>query len=391
MAEGASTALPSGEPASSRTTEPEVPTTVRGRRPNPQLAQLKRTFYFLRRNTLAIVGLGILLFLIGVALFSFFYNAPSEQLQQYCAYLPGQSQTCTTIGSPGVCVYYIGTTPQSGCYPVQSATPSIIAPTVSFSPFQMGPLPLGSLTITPSNPYFFNLLDGLIKGAPWSLGIAAAVVGAGATIGLLLGATAGFFGGVVDDVIMRGVDIFLSIPGLLLLIVILATAGPEFSGLYGKIGILLFAFIITDWPIYTRIVRGQVLVTREMKYVEAAKASGAGAGRIIRKHIVPNSMYGMFIQMSLDVGTIPLALGTLAFLGFTLWPATYFPEWGTVTALSVNIGSIESTLTYCASGAACVFPWWQVFLPGMTLFLFAISVNFLSDGLRDALDPRLRR
>jgi peptide/nickel transport system permease protein len=371
--------------------DPTAPVLKRGRRPNPQIAQLRRTLYFLRRNTLAIVGLGIIFFLVAIAISSFFYNAPSESLTQYCAYTPGASYTCSQVGSPGVCVYYIGTTPSPGCYPVQAATPSIIGPTASFSPFALGALPLGSLTVTPSNPYFFNLLDGLVKGAPWSLGIAGTVVLVGSMTGLLLGAIAGYFGGLVDDVIMRAVDIFLSIPGLLLLIVILSTAGADFTGIYGKVGILLFAFIITDWPIYTRIVRGQVLVTREMKFVEAAKASGAGAGRIIRKHIVPNSMYGMFIQMSLDVGTIPLALGTLAFLGIALWPVPYFPEWGTVTALSVNTGSIESILTYCASGATCVFPWWQVFLPGMTLFLFAISVNFLSDGLRDALDPRLRR
>jgi peptide/nickel transport system permease protein len=361
-----------------------------GRRPNPRLAQIKRTFYFLRRNTLAIIGLGILIFLIAVAFGSFFYPAPSEYLVQYCDYTPGLQSNCPA-GSPAVCVYDIGTPPAPGCYPVPSATPSIIAPTISTSPLQGGPLPFGSLTTTPSTPYFYNLFDGLVKGAPWSLGISAAVVGAGATIGLVLGAVAGFYGGVVDDAIMRAVDIFLSIPGLLLLIVILAVAGPMFSGIYGDVGIVLFAYIITDWPIYTRIVRGQVLVTREMKYVEAAKASGSSGGRIVRKHIIPNSVYGMFVQIPLDIGTIPLGLGALAFLGFKLWPSQYFPEWGTITALSVSIASIESTLTYCATGAACVFPWWQVFIPGVTLFLFAISVNFLSDGLRDALDPRLRR
>jgi peptide/nickel transport system permease protein len=94
--------------------------------------------------------------------------------------------------------------------------------------------------------------------------------------------------------------------------------------------------------------------------------------------------------MSLDIGTVPLGLAALVFLGFNIYPNTYFPEWGLITARSVNETLIKSLLTYCEN-ATCILPWWQIFLPGITLFLFAISVNFLSDGLRDALDPRLRR
>lgn len=258
-------------------------------------------------------------------------------------------------------------------------------------PFTTGPLPLGSLSETPANPYLYNLEAGLIKGAPWSLGIAATVVVAGASIGLLLGAAAGYMGGYYDEAIMRFTDIFLSIPGLLLLIVILAAAGPAYPGLAGRLGLLLFAFIITDWPIYTRIVRGQVLVTREQKYVEAAKASGARSGRILWKHIVPNSMYPVFVQMSLDVGTIPLALGVLVFLGFNIFPSQYFPEWGNITAHSVSTTFITSLFNFCQISPQCVFPWWQIFIPGLTLFAFGLAVNFISDGLRDALDPRLRR
>ena len=92
--------------------------------------------------------------------------------------------------------------------------------------------------------------------------------------------------------------------------------------------------------------------------------------------------------MSLDVGSIPLGLGGLAYLGFHIFPTPYFPEWGTMSALSVQV--LPSTVQFCEV-AACVFPWWQILFPGLTVFLFAISVNFLSDGLRDALDPRLRR
>ena len=253
---------------------------------------------------------------------------------------------------------------------------------------EVGALPFGSLTVTPSDPYFYNPFAGLVKGAEWSLGISAGIVVSGALIGLTLGAISGYFGGYVDELVMRFTDIFLAIPGLLLILVILATIGSTIQTLEGRVFVLLGAFIVTWWPLYTRIVRGQVLVTREQKYVEASKASGAGSGRIITKHIIPNSLYPVFVQMSLDVGSIPLALGTIVFLGFNIFPTPYFPEWGTIAALSVSTLAVQ--LTVCAGGP-CSFPWWQILFPGITLFLFAISVNFLSDGLRDALDPRLRR
>ncbi|HKS59377.1 MAG TPA: ABC transporter permease subunit, partial [Thermoplasmata archaeon] len=137
--------------------------------------------------------------------------------------------------------------------------------------------------------------------------------------------------------------------------------------------------------------RGQVLVTREQKYVEASKASGASTGRILRRHIIPNSLYPVFVQMSLDVGTIPLLIGAIVFIGYIIWPSQYFPEWGTIAAQSTSI--LEGQIVQCAAlvGTQCLFPWWQVLFPGATVFLFAIAVSFLSDGLRDALDPRLRR
>jgi peptide/nickel transport system permease protein len=366
-----------------------TPVLVRGRRPSPKIEQLKRTFHLLRRNRLAIVGLAILLFFIGIALYSFFYTTPLDSSG-------GLSQLCGTFGGPTsgcICTYPIGSPPPTNmsCYPVPLNDKSLVGPTLTLSPFNPGPLPLGSLTVAAGGPYFFNLIAGLIKGAPWTLGIASVVVICGSMIGLMLGSIAGYSGGYVDEGIMRFTDIFLSIPGLLLLIVILSTAGTAIPGLYGHLWLLIIAFIITDWPIYTRIVRGQVLVTREQKYVEAAKASGARSTRILRKHIIPNSLYPVFVQMSLDVGTVPLSLAVLVFLGFSIFPSTYFPEWGSLTALSVNETFMKSILTYCLADTSCIFPWWQIFIPGLTLFFFAISVNFLSDGLRDALDPRLRR
>jgi peptide/nickel transport system permease protein len=365
-----------------------------GRRPSPRIAQMKRTFYFLRRNTLAIIGLGILLFLVGVAVGSIFYNAPGDQLATYCGTDTGNGITLTNGSNAAgcnavVCTYpYNQPAPQPNCFPVDPNQVSVLPPTASLA-HGLGPFPFGSLTTTADTNEFFNLFAGMVKGAPWSLGISAIVVLSGSMIGLFLGATAGYLGGYADESIMRLTDIFLAIPGLLLLIVILSTAGALFPGFYGHLEILLIAFIITDWPIYTRIVRSQVLVTREQKFVEASRASGAGTFRILRRHIIPNSLYPMFVQMSLDIGTIPLGLATLVFLGFSIFPHVNFPEWGSITAQSVEI--LSSTLQYCQENSSCLFPWWQFFIPGTALFLFAISVSFFSDGLRDALDPRLRR
>src|SRR5208283_481851 len=332
-----------------------VPVARRGRRPNPRIAQMKRTWYFLRRNTLAMVGIVILVIFILIAIYALFQPIPWTQLQQECAssglYPPVNGCLCT---------YSSGTvSPGPNCYQTPSGYPSDIAPTIDFSHGTLGPLPLGSITTAPSNPTFYNIYAGLLRGSDWSLGVSVAIVGTGALIGLLVGAISGFFGGWVDEALMRIVDIFLSIPQILFVIIVIA-----------------------------------VLVAREQKYVEAAKASGAGGGRLVLRHIIPNSVYPIFVQMSLDVGTIPLLLGTLVYLGFPVFPTIYFPEWGSMAALSVYSGAGASTFTdallTCQFGT-CVIPWWQFLFPGLMLFLYAISVNFLADGLRDALDPRLRR
>ncbi|MGC2289528.1 MAG: ABC transporter permease [Thermoplasmata archaeon] len=374
----------------SESLEPTEGGQSKGKRPNPRLDQYKRTFYFLRRNRLAMFGLIIVLFWVGVALYSPFYPAPADKLAPYCSssVTGGTNSSCAVT----VCTYGPGVPPSPGCYPYAFGEPSVIGPTISFTHFTLGPLPLGSLTVNPGGGIMYNIFAGLIKGAPWSLGIAAAIVATGALVGLLLGSLAGYRGGYLDETIMRFTDIFLAIPGLFLVLVTLSVLGSRFSTLDGRVGILIGAFVITWWPLYTRIVRGQVLVTREQKYVEAARASGAGSGRILRKHIIPNSLYPVFVQLSLDVGTIPLLLGAIIFLGYQLWPSQYFPEWGTISAFAVT--NLEAFLVQCTISSAvapCVFPWWQIFFPGLTLFLFCISVNFLSDGLRDALDPRLRR
>ncbi|HEV8049511.1 MAG TPA: ABC transporter permease [Thermoplasmata archaeon] len=393
---GVGGSLPAPTPAPT----PGATPAPRGRRPSPRIAQLKRTWYFLSRNTLALIGLGILIFFIGVALSQLVPSAhplPRDSLQQFCGTYTGLGGGNFTQLSSGectvVCTYASNQPPPSpNCYAVDQFNPANVPPTFNIAHLAGGPLPLGSLTISSNGNLFYSIYDGFIVGAQWSLFIAVTIVVSGALIGLALGAVAGYLGGLVDELIMRITDIFLSIPGLLLVLVILAAIGHTFSTLEGRVGLLVGAFVITWWPSYTRVVRGQVLVTREQKYVEASRASGAKTGRIIVHHIVPNSVYPVLVQLSLDVGAIPLLIGGITFLGYQIFPTVYFPEWGTMSALAINI--LPSALTACqiSSGAApCMFPWWQLLFPGLIVFLFAISVNFLSDGMRDAFDPRLRR
>ncbi|MDE1820264.1 MAG: ABC transporter permease [Euryarchaeota archaeon] len=400
-------------------------------RPAPRLAQMKRTLYFFFQSKLAVLGLALLLGYAVVALLSPVLapyspsvgactppgcNGDYVTLPEYRAYTPyfdGSSYNPSTMPDISThdwqCVYpsyaAAGSSPPGDCVAYSASltgiqfrgSPNLILPTWTLYPFNPGPVPLGSLQLesTPNGPYV-DIYTGLVRATPWDLTISAGIVSAGALVGLLLGTFAGYKGGIADEVVMRLTDMFLSIPAFFLVLVILAAlfAGGPNSLPHDqrvRIAFLMGAFIITWWPSYTRIIRGQVLVTREQKYVEAARASGAGSGWMLRKHIIPNSIFPLLVSFSLDVGTVPLALANIGFLGFTnlLFPTTSgapFPEWGILSSYEVGGGEFYATVI---SGSP--FPWWEYLFPGLALFLFCIAVNFLSDGLRDALDPRLRR
>jgi peptide/nickel transport system permease protein len=388
-------------------------------RPHPHLEQAQRTWYFFRRNTLGLVGLGIILAITVLAIYSATLSIPWTSTPAWCAtdygpndtlsgYPGNYSQICPTT-SPVICTYEVTPPPNAGAFcgglwyqgVVRSniSFASIIAPTFSFSPFQPGPMPLGGITVSSaSRQPIYNLVGMLERGSDWSLMFSVSIVGAGALIGLMVGSIAGFFGGLIDEVLMRLVDIFLSIPTILFIIVVigvLSVALPTSGNneVFVKFGALIGAFVAVWWPFYARIVRGQVLTVREQKYVEAARASGAGQARIMLRHIIPNSVYPVLIQFSLDVGTIPLLIGSLAFLGFgnAIFPSSPFPEWGAISALSVYDLQGDFLKSCYTPATGCVIPWWQLLFPGLALFFYAISVNLLSDALRDALDPRLRR
>ncbi len=214
-----------------------------------------------------------------------------------------------------------------------------------------------------------DLYQGIMKAIRIDLGFAVFVVTVGALSGILIGVVSAYFGKWVDEIVMRITDIFFSIPYL-----VLAIAVGVFLG--RSLFILSIALIIIWWPIYARVVRGQVLSLREQTFVEAARASGVKNGKIMLKHILPNTFAPIFVQFSFDLATIVLTLATLYFIGFA--PSnTYMPELGYLSSIGYEY--------------AIVGDWWTIVFPGIALLIFALGMNLLGDGLRDALDPRLRR
>jgi peptide/nickel transport system permease protein len=212
-----------------------------------------------------------------------------------------------------------------------------------------------------------DVLSRVIFGTRIPLVISSVVVLAVLIIGPLLGALAGYFGGWVDEIIMRITDIFLAFPALVLAMAFVAILGPNLRN-------LAIAITITWWPWYTRLVRGMAVSLRERPYVEAARTMGVRDPVIVVRHILPNSLGPVVVQITLDIGTVILEVAGLSFLGLGAKPPT--PEWG----LMVSEG-VEYILEQ----------WWMSVFPGLAIFLLVLAFNLVGDGLRDVLDPRMKR
>lgn len=212
-----------------------------------------------------------------------------------------------------------------------------------------------------------DILSRVMSGAQISLFVGgAAVVGAG-LLGVVAGLVSGYFGGVVDDLIMRVADVQLSIPFLLLALVVIAAVGPSLPN-------LIFILILRNWVTYARIVRSQVLELRTLTYVEAARALGESDGKILLKHILPQVLGSVIAISSFTMAEAMIAEASLSFLGAGVQPPT--ATWGSM---------LKENLLYLASG------WWTVVFPAVALTLVILSLNLLGDWLRDTLDPTLRR
>jgi peptide/nickel transport system permease protein len=212
-----------------------------------------------------------------------------------------------------------------------------------------------------------DMLTRVLFGARTSLSIGISIVVVSVLIGATLGALAGYFGGWIDELIMRLTDIFLAFPPLLLAIAIAAALGPSFIN-------AMLAIALTWWPWYARLVRAQALSVRERHFVEAARGMGVGDLTIIGRHILPNVFTPVLVQATLDMGAAILTAAGLSFIGLGTQPPT--ADWGVM----INEGRL-----YVLSGR-----WWIATFSGLAIFLTTFAFNLLGDSVRDAADPRTR-
>jgi peptide/nickel transport system permease protein len=212
-----------------------------------------------------------------------------------------------------------------------------------------------------------DILARVLAGARISFIVGLTVVTISAVVGTILGAVAGYFGGLLDDAISRVVDTLLAFPGLLLSIALVAVLGPSLTN-------VLLALTVVGWVGYARLVRGQVLRAREFEYVQAAKALGAGASRVLWRHVIPTALPAVVVQATLGMAGAIIGEAALSFLGLGVQPPT--PSWGTM----LNGGRAHLLDA----------PHLTVF-PGLAIAILVLGFNFVGDGLRDLADPKEQR
>jgi len=226
----------------------------------------------------------------------------------------------------------------------------------------------------PSDQHYFGTDDmggdvysRIIWGSQISLYIGIGIVMSAIIVGAIVGSVSGYFGGIIDELMMRVTDIFLAFPALILAMVVCAALGRSIEN-------VMIALAITWWPAYARIIRGQALAIREQKYIEAARAIGGSSPHIILRHLLPNSVSPIIIQASMDFGNVILTAAALSFIGYGAQPGA--AEWGRM----VSDGS-----QFMMSSP------WIVTFTGLAILIVCLGFNLLGDGLRDIIDPKMRR
>lgn len=247
-------------------------------------------------------------------------------------------------------------------------TIAVFAPIIA--PYGYTELDIANRLAAPSPAHLFgqdelgrDVLSRIIWGGRISLSTGVGVILVAALFGTAWGAVAAYAGGLVDEIMMRVCDVILGFPSLVLAMAIAAALGP--SLLHS-----MMAMAIVWWPQYARLARGMTLSEKEREYVTAARALGIGNGRILVRHILPNTLGTLVVMATMDVSNAIILTAALSFLGLGAVPPT--PEWGAMIAASREL----------------IDQWWVPLFPGLALFSVAIGFNFLGDGLRDVLDPR---
>ncbi len=247
----------------------------------------------------------------------------------------------------------------------------LFAPAISpYEPFKMSlserHSPPGAKHLLGTDFFGRDILSRIIHGARVSFLLGITVVSFSLAVGTTLGLVAGYFGGWVDSLIMRVTDIFLTFPSILFAMAIMAVRGAGFSN-------VVIALVTTTWTGFARLVRAETLSLRSREYIQAAESIGARKGRILLMHLLPNVMAPIIVQASMGMAAPILTEAALSFLGLGM-PADV-PSWGLM--LSVDRDFIDTA-------------WWSVAFPGLAIAMTVLGFNLLGDGLRDALDPKLR-
>lgn len=257
----------------------------------------------------------------------------------------------------------------------------VLAPQVTDDPYRMPHEGWSRVPQPPSSEHIFgtttgqyDVFYGCIWGTRTAFRIGFEVVGVSLAIAIVIGSISGYYGGFVDELVMRFTDVIYAFPGLILAMALVIAFGRSLDS-------VLLALVLVGWPTYTRLVRGEVLKTRQEDYVEAAKSVGCSDLRVIVKHVLPNSIYTVMIMASLNIGAVVLTAAALSFLG--LGAGSYYADWGQLISNSRDyiMGTVGDPLAY----------WHTWLIPGLFIFTFVLGWNLLGDAFRDILDPTIRR
>lgn len=209
-----------------------------------------------------------------------------------------------------------------------------------------------------------DIFSRIVWGSRLTLYVIMLVAVIAAPVGILVGTVAGYFGGIIDTVLMRITDIFLAFPKLILALAFVAALGPGIEN-------AIIAIAITSWPPYARIARAETITIRNSDFIRAIRLQGAGPLRIITKHIMPLCLSSLIVRVTLDMAGIILTAAGLGFLGLGAQPPS--PEWGAMTS---------------AGRSFILDQWWLITMPGTAIFVVSLAFNLLGDGLREVLDPK---
>jgi peptide/nickel transport system permease protein len=296
---------------------------------HPRLRELKFTLHRIFRNPAAIIGFSLILFFAAVAVFAPQIAPPQYDHNPYLM-------------------------PHKGFSP----TPKAPSETHIFG--------------TASGQY--DIFYGVVWGTRTAFKIGLFVVCIAALFGVTLGAISGYFGGIVDEVLMRIVDVMWAIPTLVLAMTIVVAFGRGLDK-------IMIALALVGWRWYVRVIRSEILTLRDQDFVQAAKLMGMSDIKIILRHIIPNAIYPVLILATMDIGSMVITASFMSFVG--LGAPKGFADWGQMVALARNyiVGPPDDPLKF----------WYAIVFPGGCIVLFVLGWNLIGDALRDAFDPKLRR